>query len=179
MISGPELLSREAEARRLGSGITPEAITGEWWLQQLWSREGQEQAAAASLLRSLSACLAITPVPVADGSAGLELRNLELRNSVRLGLLELRFTGPGRLSGRRPLLRFHFERMQLLWAGKPFWQASLPPPSAAKEPFFALIATQPGNGAERARQHSEGEAGGWLAARGRGGGLALWTLRPA
>jgi hypothetical protein len=174
MISGPELLSREAEARRVGSGITPEAIAGEWWLQQLWSRQGQEQAAAAALLRSLSACLAITVVPAAPGSVVLELRN-----TVRLGLMELRFTGPGRLSGRRPLLRFHFERMQLLWAGKPFWQASLPTPSPAKEPFFALIATQWENGGEMACEQAEGPSGGWLGARGRGGGLALWTLRPA
>lgn len=182
MISGAELLKLEQEARRAGSGIAPETIIGEWWLQQLWGRQGQVQGAAAALLRSLSACLAITEARAAEaGSAearpdaartDIETRRmaLELRNSVRLGPLELRFTGPGRLCGRRPLLRFHFERMQLLWLEKPLWEASLPPPAADKEPFFALIAAGP--------DRHQGAAKGWLAARGRGGGLALWSLTP-
>lgn len=170
MISGAELRAREAEARRRGSGITPESIVGVWVLQQLWGRRGEGQTAAAALLRSLSACLAITAARSADGST-----RLQLSNSVRLGLLELQFTGPGRLSGRRPLLRFHFEQLQLLWAHRPLWQTSLPPVAAEQEPFFALIATErPG---ERVAEREQVE--GWLAARGRGGGLALWALRPA
>ena len=38
----------------------------------------------------------------------------------------------------------------------------LPAPEEGREPFFALISRSPE---------------GWMAARGRGGGLAFWTLR--
>ena len=156
-INGKALLAREAAARREGSGITAASLEGEWWLQQLWTREGSDQNATAALLRTVGASLAIRQ----GGS------HLELCNRVQLGPLVLEFTGPGQLSGKRPLLRFRFGRVALLWAGRVLWQASLPEPGPQQMPFFALIACQ--------RLGDQG----WLAARGRGGGLALWRLRPS
>jgi hypothetical protein len=41
------------------------------------------------------------------------------------------------------------------------FQKAIPSPAPQRLPFFALIARDPS---------------GWLAARGRGGGLALWRL---
>lgn len=152
---GPTLLGLEAEARRHGSAIRPETLQGEWWLDQLWDRQGERQGSSAALLRWICACLAINSV---DGG-------LQLRNSVRLGALTLEFSGPGWLGGKRPLLRFRFERMALLWGERELWRMALSEPAANTLPFFALIAC--------VRSGDQG----WLAARGRGGGLAAWRLR--
>jgi hypothetical protein len=154
---GQTLLGLEAEARRHGRGIPPESLHGEWWLDQLWGKQGNGQGSTTALLRGIRACLAITAL---DG-------RLQLRNSVRLGALTLEFSGPGWLGGKRPLLRFRFERMVLRWGGREIWQKALPAPAPNKLPFFALIACK--------RSGNQG----WLAARGRGGGLAAWRLRPA
>jgi len=57
------------------------------------------------------------------------------------------------------LLLFSFDRLQLCLGGWRLVERSLPEPAAQRMPFFALI---------------HRDASGWLAARGRGGGLALW-----
>jgi hypothetical protein len=156
---GARLLTLEDHSRRHGSGVTAADLVGAWRFDRLWSRRGAEpQPGAAALLRSLQACLAIE----ASGEG-----QLRLCNSVRLGALQLRFEGPGELRGRRPLLVFRFERWQLLLAGRVLLQGSLAPPAQRRQPFFALI----GQG----RSEVAGQpATAWLAARGRGGGLALW-----
>lgn len=163
--SGEDLLRREAQSRRQGSGIEAETLIGEWWLAQLWSREGAEQPTNAALLRSLGASLAIAWSLEDTGVITSRLTALTLRNRVRLGALTLQFSGPGWLAGKRPLLRFRFERMALLWGERELWHSTLPAPAEQRLPFFALIA------GERSGDQ------GWLAARGRGGGLALWRLR--
>jgi hypothetical protein len=160
--SGPSLLALEQAVRRHGSQRTARELLGEWWLQRLWSREGRDQGASAAMLRGIGACLAISACGSSEAAPALQLRN-----RVTLGAMALEFSGPGWLSGRRPLLRFRFERMALLWGGREIWHTQLPAPAANKLPFFALI------GCERSNDQ------GWLAARGRGGGLALWRLRPS
>ena len=165
--SGEELLRREASARSHGSDIRAESLIGEWWLERLWSREGVDQPTNAALLRRLGASLAIAMGE--DGAGGHQgsAAAFTLRNRVRLGPLTLQFTGPGWLAGKRPLLRFRFERMALLWGEQELWHTTLAAPAEQRTPFFALIAC------ERSGDQ------GWLGARGRGGGLAAWRLRPS
>ncbi len=153
----PWLLDRERRCRRDGSGLTTADLVGCWRLERIWNKGSRQPAlAAAALLRGLAAQLRLS----AD-AAGPEGGDLRLANSVRLGALELRFEGVGRLEGRRPLLVFSFERLLLLLGGRVLLERNLPQPDPLRRPFFALIAA---------------ERGGWLAARGRGGGLALWIL---
>jgi hypothetical protein len=157
--SGAWLLQLETRSRQQGSGISQPDLTGCWRLVDLWDRLASPQPAQARLLQGLQAKLEIQLVPpVAEQEAG----GLQLRNSVRLGALELAFHGPGWLQGRRPLLRFRFEAIQLSLGSWRLWQQSLPAPAQGKGPFFALIAT------------GSDEQGRWLLARGRGGGLARW-----
>ena len=163
--SGEQLLRREAQARRHGSGIRAESLIGEWWLEQLWSRDGAEQPTSAALLRSLGASLAIAGSKENAGEIPNSSTALTLRNRVRLGALSLQFSGPGWLAGKRPLLRFRFERMAVLWGERELWHSTLPAPAEQRLPFFALIAGE-----------QSGDQG-WLSARGRGGGLALWRIR--
>lgn len=152
---GPALLALEKRVRQSGSGLTVDELIGCWWLDRVWPKgQSHPSELTGALLRSLGARLEIR-------RSG---EGLQLSNAVALGPLELRFEGPGQLIGRRPLLQFQFERLLLRFSGRPLLERPLPPPAAGRTPFFALL----GRGAE-----------GWLAARGRGGGLALWRLRQA
>ena len=150
--SGEALLKQEQQVRNLGTGLGATALIGSWQLDQIWPK-GQRRPAQFSgqILRWLGAQLQISAV--AD--------QLKLRNLVTLGPVELRFEGPGELRGRRPLLVFHFDQLQIWIAGRCWFSRQLPEPRPQKRPFFALIARDPS---------------GWLAARGRGGGLACWRL---
>ncbi|MEB3184102.1 MAG: DCC1-like thiol-disulfide oxidoreductase family protein [Cyanobacteriota bacterium] len=159
---GPTLLERERQSRRQGSGLGASDLDACWQLERVWAK-GKERSDALSsaLLRLLGARLEIRP------TGGATNTELALTNAVRLGPLELRFRGRGELSGPRPLLRFGFDRVELVWAGpgggeRVLLGRDLPPPAAPqRQPFFALIAAE----------------STWLAARGRGGGLALWRRR--
>ena len=154
---GQRVLELERQARRNGTGIAPEQLIGPWQLRHLWSREqAAPQAPQAALLRLFGASLTISPG-----------EPLQLCNSVRLGPLELHFRGWGRLVGRRPLLQFGFEQLELQLGGRPLLLRPLPPADPRRQPFFALIATG-----------ADGQ-GRWLLARGRGGGLACWRCPSA
>jgi len=156
--TGAELLELERCSRARGSGLSAAALTGVWRLDQLWGKQdANPQASAAALLRGLQATLAIEAGPSCT---------LQLRNSVQLGPLQLRFLGPGELRGRRPLLVFRFSCWQLTWGQRLLAGGTLAAAAARREPFFALIACGP--------SASGAAPGQWLAARGRGGGLALW-----
>jgi hypothetical protein len=106
------------------------------------------------LLRAVQARLEIGVGEAGEGE-------LALCNAVSLGPLELRFRGVGHLQGSRPLLQFSFQQLQISLGGRVLFQKAIPSPAPQRLPFFALIARDPS---------------GWLAARGRGGGLALWRL---
>ena len=152
--SGAELRARERLARKVSSGIGPTDLQGCWLLDQVWPKSGDRPALFSNaMLRGLGARLEIR---LSD-----QPEELDLSNAVRLGALELRFHGRGRLVGSRPLLKFQFDALVLSLADRPLLRRSLPPPKPQRMPFFALIARGPE---------------GWLAARGRGGGLALWRL---
>lgn len=179
---GAALLALERRSRLLGSGISTAQLVGAWRLDQLWSKqEAQRQEGVAALLRGLQACLAIElgdagePAPLLPSSSAPSSSApsgsgpLQLRNSVQLGPVQLRFLGPGALRGRRPLLVFHFRRWQVLWGERVLASGQLTAPAPQRQPFFALIACQ-------ATDNGHGTA--WLAARGRGGGLALWQRQP-
>ena len=157
------LLELERRCRYLGTALDAERLLGHWQLVQTWSK-GQNQPAAASswLLRTLAAQLRI--------DAGPSPGELRLVNRVSLGALSLQFSGQGQLKGRRPLLVFWFDRVQLQLGSIKLLDRAIAKPETAKLPFFALIARG---------QAADGEglaARQWLAARGRGGGLALWCL---
>jgi hypothetical protein len=160
--TGTEVLERERLSRRQGSQLTTAALVGRWRLHQLWSRtQAQPNPTAAALLRSLKASLSIGAGAAADDDA------LTVRNSVQLGALQLCFSGHGQLRGARPLLEFWFTEFELRLGRQTLWrQAITRLPEPRRRPFFALIA-RTGNADS-----------GWLLARGRGGGLALWVLEP-
>ena len=153
---GSSLRALELSSRQHGSGLTRDALIGHWRVERIWAKgRVQSDEIAGGALRVLSASLGIQP---GEGNA------LKVSNSISLGVLQLCFTGSGQLKQRRPLLVFQFSQMQVSLAGTTLLTLSLPNPAKGKDPFFALIASD---------QPSQGHR--WLAARGRGGGLALWV----
>jgi hypothetical protein len=153
-----QLLALEERVRHRGTGLQASDLYGSWQLDQIWPKGSRRPASFSGwLLRGLAARLEIRAAD-ADSGAG---DALVLSNAVNLGPLELRFRGPGRLVGRRPLLQFSFDQLQVSLVGRVLLQRVLPAPEPQRLPFFALIAR---------------DSNGWLAARGRGGGLALWRL---
>jgi hypothetical protein len=156
--SGDNLLALERQARQGGTGLSAADLDGHWWLERVWPRgRSQPSPLAGPLLRGLGASLRIEAITTADPGAPA---SLQLTNSVALGPLRLRFQGPGRLQGKRPLLLFQFDRLEILAGDRLLLSRSLPAPDPRRQPFFALIAC--------------GDGGAWLAARGRSGGLAVW-----
>ena len=151
------LNAREKAVRLTGTGLKSSDLLGCWLLQTVWSKGDKKANPFSSwMLRSLDARLEI--------KADLEdnCSDLRLSNAVNLGPVELKFQGPGLLKGKRPLLTFHFDSLTLRIGGIVMLKKALPTPDQKRTPFFALI---------------ERNADGWMAARGRGGGLALWTLK--
>lgn len=150
-----ELKSLETVARINGSGLEISELIGRWNVREIWSKGSDRPSAAGGLLlRSLAATLEIDQK---------EKGELKLSNTISLGVLRLTFYGPGRVKTKRPLLFFSLTRMEIRIGKTKVFTLALPQAPPNKQPFFALIAAE----------HAKGEPA-WLAARGRGGGVALW-----
>ena len=151
------LNAREKDVRLTGTGLRNSDLLGCWHLQTVWSKGDQKANPFSSwMLKSLDARLVIEE-NLEDKSS-----DLLLSNAVNLGPIELKFQGPGLLKGKRPLLTFHFDSLTLRVGGIVLLKKALNAPDQKDTPFFALIERHPD---------------GWMAARGRGGGLALWRLK--
>jgi hypothetical protein len=93
---------------------------------------------------------------------------IEIGNQIQVGSLRLKFTGAARYLGKKNLLAFDFTEMQISLADRILHQrevrggkakaAEFSTRSIATLPFFAFFAVTEE----------------FIAARGRGGGLALW-----
>lgn len=92
----------------------------------------------------------------------------QISNQIQVGGLKLRFTGPAKYLGKKNLLAFDFTQLQILWGDRSLYSGNFRGGTAlaakfdeqpiAKLPFFAFfLVTEE-----------------FIAARGRGGGLALW-----
>lgn len=89
-------------------------------------------------------------------------------NQVTIGLIQLKFTGPARFESKKNLLGFDFTRLEIIALGQRVYEGAVPSSrknqkfqdiSIGKLPFFAFFAVT-----DR-----------FIAARGRGGGLAMWV----
>lgn len=149
-------MALERQVRQHGTALEAPVLEGCWRLQQVWKKGTSASSPLSNwALQGLQARLEL------EHRQG---RQLQVSNAINLGPLELRFMGEGHLKGKRPLLMFSFQTMLVKAWGRCLLERTLPAPPPQRFPFFALIARSPD---------------GWLAARGRGGGLALWQLDPS
>jgi hypothetical protein len=162
------LLQAEKVAKQQHLTYPFESLQGQWRLCFTANRKAHEQKGIAVgkgwFVPTLApAQISFNKAPAADAQdAG------EIGNQVQLGPILVRFTGPCRYLGKKNLLPFDFTQLQICLLGRSVYQGSFRggkpqeqefyTRSIAKLPFFAffLITDQ------------------LIAARGRGGGLALW-----
>jgi hypothetical protein len=116
--------------------------------------------------------ISFSPVPEASEAASefAEPRAV-IGNQVQVGLVKLSLTGPARYPGQRNLLGFDFTQLAVSILGQSVYQGAMPGPQRdpakfetspiGRLPFFAFFSITPD----------------YIAARGRGGGLAMWVKR--
>ncbi len=161
------LLAQEHQTKRGGWNLALNDLIGTWRLRftapkQSVHRSGQPSSKGYYIPGLAQATLSITPD--SERPAGLTIQN-----QLNILGLKLRFTGPAKMLPHKNLLAFDFERMQVM-LGR-FTVLSMPVRGGrtqgqdfevtpiGKLPFFSFFAA----------------SGHYLAARGRGGGLALWV----
>ena len=151
-----KLIEFEQKARVEGSGIEFDSLLGLWKFNSVWKQGSDtEDTISSTLLQVLSASLELK-----KDTQNPEEEKFTIANSIKFGLLSLRFSGSANLERKQPLLPFSFDCIQIKLASLTILNRSLPTPDQKKRPFFALIAID--------------SNGKWLSARGKGGGLALW-----
>lgn len=162
------LLTVEQATRKQHQSYAPELLLGKWRLCFTAPRQARFKANVA-----VGKGLYIPQIAPAQLSfaAGTEFHpnQLTIGNQVQAGPLVLRLTGPARYVARKNLLAFDFTQIQLRLFGRTLYQGSLrggkakskefEHQSIAALPFFAFFLI----------------TDSLIAARGRGGGLALWV----
>ena len=151
------LIDLEVRAKKEGNVINFDNLMGSWKFIKVWKKTTDlDDYFSSYLLRLFEATLHL--IERDDLNNEFPLR---ITNSIQFGTLSLRFSGNCNLKGKQPLLNFYFEDIELSFGPKLIYRKTLDIPQSNKRPFFALVALDNKNK--------------WLAARGRGGGLALWV----
>ncbi|MFQ4135861.1 hypothetical protein PGN35_006030 [Nodosilinea sp. PGN35] len=161
------LLDAERQAKAERRQFFPEDLLGTWRLrftapQKPAYKAGNPQGRGFYLPR-----VAIATLGFSHDDEG----QLTIQNQLQVGPTRLRFTGPAKLLPKKNLLAFDFVRLQVLAGGltvvnlplrsKAAKAGDFAATSVAKLPFFSFFAAQEG----------------YIAARGRSGGLALWVKK--
>ena len=121
----------------------------------VWKKESdKEDNLASSLLRLFQATLELKEDLTQENT-----ERYDITNSIQFGSLLIRFIGSGELKGSQPLLPFYFKTIELKLGSTVLLSRSIQIPDIKNRPFFGLISIE--------------ENRKWLAARGKGGGLAL------
>ena len=151
-----EIKNLEKIANRDGSGIQFDDLLGFWKFQYVYKRgDTSIDNVSSSILQVLSASLKLSKSIGQNNEP-----TFEISNSIKFGVLSIKFSGKAYLKGTRPLLPFYFEQLFIKILNIPIINTSLKNTDPKKRPFFSLIAL--------------GKEKKWLCARGKGGGLAIW-----
>ncbi|WP_338461629.1 hypothetical protein VZH09_11370 [Synechococcus elongatus IITB7] len=152
-----QLLTAERSARSQRPQVSAEALEGVWQLQAVLNKTGRLQRWPSFLPATLE-------------YRWTEAESGQITNQVCLAALRFRFQGPCQFETGRNLLWFDFEQWQLAWGDRLLLQGRLrrSAPAALRDrlqqrprpklPFFHYFSVTPDA----------------IAARGRGGGVALW-----
>ncbi len=159
------LLQQEASVRKSRVQLPEQDLIGDWRLHFVTLgkvRLGSKRLRGFFLPAFLPAQIAFQPAEDPVDSP------LNVTNQVTIGLIQLKFTGPARYEGKKNLLGFDFTQLAVQVAGQQVYSGAVPSSRANQKfkdisigrlPFFAFFAVTPS----------------FIAARGRGGGLAIWV----
>jgi hypothetical protein len=163
-----QALLQQEQAVRKGRVQFPElALIGDWRLHFVTLgkvRLGSKRLRGFFLPAFVPAQISFQPSESPSDSP------LQVTNQVTIGLIQLKFTGPARFEGKKNLLGFDFTQLMVKVAGQQVYTGAVPSARANQNfmdisigrlPFFAFFAVTPT----------------FIAARGRGGGLAIWVRK--
>ncbi len=161
------LLAAEKAAKRNHLTYPVEMLLGQWRLYFVTGTKKRKQGGIALGKGFYLPSLVQAQIGFDRPDANSE--ELQISNQVQVGLMGLQILGPARYLDRKHLLAFDFTKMQLKLLGKPIYQgpfrggqaktAAFAQQPIARLPFFSFfLVTET-----------------FIAARGRGGGLAMWT----
>ncbi len=161
------LLQQEASVRKGRIQIPEQDLIGDWRLHFVTLgkvRLGSKRLRGFFLPAFVPAQISFQPSEDPTDSP------LNVTNQVTIGLIQLKFTGPARYEGKKNLLGFDFTQLTVNVAGQQVYAGAVPSNRANQNfkdisigrlPFFAFFAVNPS----------------LIAARGRGGGLAIWVKK--
>ncbi|HZG38017.1 MAG TPA: hypothetical protein VEZ50_04985 [Nodosilinea sp.] len=162
------LLAAEQQTKQQRHQISTEALLGNWQLRFTAPKKPALKAGQPTSGGFYVPGLAVASISFSRGDDD----QLTIQNQLQVGPTRLRFTGPAKVLPKKNLLAFDFVRLQIMAGSLTVIDRSLRSKAAkaddfaatgvGKLPFFAFFAAQEG----------------YIAARGRGGGLALWVKRP-
>jgi len=166
------LLAAEKSAKKTKTRYAFNQLTGHWQLCFITGTKKTRKKAGIVLgagryipqwIAKIS--IAYAAEPVAEGEENSEIGRVE--NSVKVGTMELTLSGPTKFLPNN-ILAFDFTRITVKLLGKTVYQGSIRGGEAREAEFLSLSV---GKQAFFAYFLVED---GIIAARGRGGGLALW-----
>ncbi|MCC3594097.1 hypothetical protein [Microcoleus sp. PH2017_28_MFU_U_A] len=167
------LLEAEKNAKKTKTRYSFEQLTGNWRLCFITGTKKTRQKAGIVLGAGryipewvAKIQIAYSVEPVAEGEKPSEMGRVE--NSVLVGAIELTLSGPTKFLGNQNILAFDFTRIRVKLLSKTVYQGFIRGGEAREAEFFSLSV---GKQAFFAYFLVED---GIIAARGRGGGLALW-----
>lgn len=161
------LLELERQTRQAHQTLSPDALKGRWRLgftasKKAHFQEGKPTGSGFYIPAIAQAYLSFKPNPQ-------DPQQLTIENQLRLLTLRVKFTGPAKYLAKKNLLAFDFNSLTVTLAGLPLYRGSVgsrqrsltdfAAEPIAQLPFFAFFAAP----------------GDYIAARGRGGGLAMWV----
>ena len=168
------LLAAEKRAKKTKTRYSFEQLTGKWQLCFITGTKKTRQKAgivlgAGRYIPEWIAKIQIAYSPaesVVEGQKKSEIGSVE--NSVQVGAIALTLSGPTKFLVNKNILAFDFTRITVKVLGKTVYQGFIRGGEAREAEFFSLSV---GKQAFFAYFLVED---GIIAARGRGGGLALW-----
>ncbi|MGG6240355.1 hypothetical protein ACQ4N7_17160 [Nodosilinea sp. AN01ver1] len=161
------LLKAERQTKQQRQQISSEALLGTWRLRFTAPKKPTYRAGQPTDSGFYVPGLAIATLSFSRDDSG----ELTIQNQLQVGPARLRFTGPAKFLPKKNLLAFDFVRLQVLVGGlslinlplhsKAAKAGDFADASVARLPFFSFFAARRG----------------YVAARGRSGGLALWAKK--
>ncbi|HIK46506.1 MAG TPA: hypothetical protein IGR64_16750 [Leptolyngbyaceae cyanobacterium M65_K2018_010] len=161
------LLDAERRAKRDRLSLAEQTLLGTWKLRFTAPKKSAYKAGQPTGQGFYWPAMA--PASISFSRSEQTPTALTIQNQLQVGPLQLRFSGPAKFLPKKNLLAFDFLRLQLYvgaWrllnlpiGGKTASPEAFATTPIAQLPFFAFFAAT-----DR-----------YLAARGRGGGLALWV----
>lgn len=165
------LVAAEKAAKQHRTTYPLEALAGRWQLcftaaRQAHQTAGQIQGRGWYVPKFVPAFIAFEPIAA---TANNSLNTGEISNQIQLGPVFIKLQGPFKYPGKKNLLAFDFTQAQFSLFGQSLYRGTFRGGQAkaaqfddcaiAKLPFFAFFLVS-----DR-----------FIAARGRGGGLAIWV----